>query len=337
MATPASDSSRGSAGRHDHRADAGRRDEDGTDAGRRDEDGTDAGRRDEDGTDAGRRDEERTTTVRLDGERRIAYAEYGRPDGVPVVFLHGTPGSRLLGRLFDAAARERGVRVLALDRPGYGRSTPWPTRSVRDAGAFVGAVLDDADVETAGLVAFSGGAPHAFATAAARPDRVDRVDVVSGATPPDVAEETPAVQRALARLATTTPAVLRGLFRGQAWFADRLDPSFVVAQYTSGGDAEPVPEAAAEVVKADFVEAFARHRSGAVTEFRNAAREWGVRLDEIDADVCFRHGENDANVPIDGVRRLAATIPTARLEVLDDADHLRTLLRSVPDVLEAHR
>lgn len=281
------------------------------------------------------RDGGQTITVSLDDERQLAYAEYGCSDGVPVVFLHGTPGSRRLGMLFETVARECGIRLLAPDRPGYGRSSPRPSRSVQDAGQFVGTVLDAAGARTAGLVAFSGGSPYALA-AATRTDRFDWIDIVAGATPPDVGEETPAVQRLLARMATKTPCLLRGLFRGQAWLADRLDPSFVVAQYTTD-DGEPVSRDAAEIVKADFVEAFARHRHGAVTEFRNAATEWDIDFDEIDTEVCLWHGENDTNVPIDGVRRLESEIPTARLRVLDDADHLRTLLRSVPQILEERR
>lgn len=280
---------------------------------------------------------QQTSVVPLDGNRQIAYAEYGRSDGVPVVFLHGTPGTHRLGALLETSAREYGVRLLAPDRPGYGRSSPWPDRSVRDAVEFVTPVLDDADVQTAGLIAFSGGGPHALATAATRPDRINRVDIVSGATPPDVSEATPAIQRLLTRVATTTPFVLRGLFRGQAWLAERLDPSFVVAQYTAEGNAETVPDAAAETVKEDFVEAFAQYRSGAVTEFRNTGTDWGIDFGEIDAEVGLWHGENDTNVPIAGVRRLEGKLPTAELHVLDDADHLQTLLRSIPDVLDEHR
>jgi pimeloyl-ACP methyl ester carboxylesterase len=273
--------------------------------------------------------------VSLDGGRQLAYAEYGRPDGPPVVFLHGTPGSRLLGRLLEPAASDLGLRVLAPDRPGYGRSSPWPDRSVRDAEAFLTPLLDDAGVESAGVVAFSGGAPYALAAAAARPNRIDRLDIVSGATPPDVSEETPAIQRLLAQLATTTPTALRGLFRGQAWLASRLDPSFVLTQYTD--DADSIPDSAAETVRADFVEAFADSRRGAVAEFRHTARDWGVRFEDVAADVCFRHGEADTNVPIADARRLEKRVPNAEFHALDDADHLQALLRSIPDVLDGHR
>lgn len=277
----------------------------------------------------------RTETTVTDG-RRLTYAEYGSPDGTPVVFLHGTPGSRLSGALFETAARDRGVRLLAPDRPGYGESAPWPTRSIADAGSTVGAVLDAAGVETAGLVAFSGGSPHALATAATHADRVDRVDLVAGATPPGVSESTPAVQRLLAGLATTTPPLLRGLFRGQAWFADRLDPSFVLAQYTADGTGT-IPDAEAAIVKRDFLEAFARHRSGAVTEFRNTASDWGIEFAAIDVPVHCWHGTADTNVPVADARRFARTIPAAERHELEGADHLRTLLRSRRAVLDGHR
>ncbi|MFB6172478.1 MAG: alpha/beta fold hydrolase [Haloarculaceae archaeon] len=273
--------------------------------------------------------------VSLDDRRQLAYAEYGSPDGAPVLFLHGTPGSRRLGALVDAPARERDVRVLALDRPGYGRSTPWPDRTVTDAPDFVAPVLDDAGVERAGLVAFSGGCPYALATAAANPDRVGRVDVVAGAVPPSVREAAPLSPRLVETLATAAPPLLGGAFRVQAWLAGR-DPSLVAAQYTADGS-DPVPEATAALLAADFREAVARHRRGVVTEFRDAATDWGVSLDAIDADVCLWHGADDANVPIEDARRLASRLPTARFETLPDADHLRALLRSAPEVLARHR
>jgi pimeloyl-ACP methyl ester carboxylesterase len=280
-------------------------------------------------------DQQQPKVVSIDSDRQITYAEYGPPSGVPVVFFHGTPGSRLLGTVLEPAAREHGIRLLAPDRPGYGRSTPWPGHSVRDAAEFVLPVLDDADVETVGLIAFSGGGPYALSTAAVRADRVSHVDIIAGATPPTVSEETPAIQQLLSKIATTTPAVLRGLFAGQAWLAERLDPSFVVGQYTA--NQSTVPDATAELVKRDFIEAFARSRCGAVTEFRNTAADWNIDHGEIHADVRLWHGTKDTNVPITDVHRLKRMIPSADLHSIDDADHLQTLLRSLPEVLVRYR
>ncbi|MFD1599644.1 alpha/beta fold hydrolase [Halobellus rarus] len=282
-------------------------------------------------------DDEGTRSVPLAADRRLTYAEYGPPGGTPVVFLHGTPGSRRLGGLFETTAEDCGVRLLAFDRPGYGRSSPWPDRSVRDGARLVAAVLDDAGVDSAGAVAFSGGAPYALAAAATRSDRLDRVDIVSGAMPPEMIEDPPAIQRLLRTTATATPLLLRGLFRGQAWLARHRSPSFVVSQYTSEGATAELSERVAEIVRADFLEALSCHRQGVVTEFRHAASDWNVPLAEIDADVRLWHGTRDTNVPIDAVRRLEAALPTAQLRVREEADHLRTLLESVPVILDGYR
>ena len=60
--------------------------------------------------------------VRLPDGRRLCYAGYGAADGNPLLYCHGFPTSRLEVWLFDAAACRQNLRVIALDRPGYGRS-----------------------------------------------------------------------------------------------------------------------------------------------------------------------------------------------------------------------
>ncbi|MFB6252906.1 MAG: alpha/beta fold hydrolase [Halobellus sp.] len=277
--------------------------------------------------------DERTVRV-VDGDRQLAYGEYGDPTGVPVVFLHGTPGSHRLGELFDKAAAERGIRVVAPDRPGYGRSDAWLDRTIIDTGRAIVRVLDDVDVRTAGIIAFSGGAPYALAAAAEHPERVTHVDLISGTVPPAVREPAPTVQRVLFGLASTAPPVLRGLLRGQAWLAGRLGPSFVTAQYTADNRQTPVPEDVAETVRADFRTALRTGAAGTITELRHAASEW--EIPSVDVDVRARHGTRDTNVPIGAARRFASRV-NARFESVEDADHLGTLRRSVPSLLDEHR
>ncbi|WP_251344246.1 alpha/beta fold hydrolase [Haloplanus halophilus] len=272
-------------------------------------------------------------TVSTADDRRVAYAEYGDPDGAPVLFLHGTPGSHVLGGLFDAAATRAGVRLLAPDRPGYGRSSPWPARELPDTDAFVAPVLDDAGVGTVGAVGFSGGGPHALALAATRPDRVDAVDVVAGAPPPSLDHRPPAAQRLLVALAGTTPRLLGGLLGVQAWVAERLPPRAVVSQYTA--DVADLPDGVAERVRRDFVTALARRR-GAVTEFALLDRDWNVPLASVEPPVRLWHGDGDTNAPLAGARRLRDRLPDADLTVFDGADHLSTLLRARAPVVAGH-
>jgi len=265
--------------------------------------------------------------------RTVAYAEYGDPAGRPVVVLHGTPGSRRFGGLFAPAAAERGVRLLAVDRPGYGDSAAWPERSIADIGAVVVAVLDDAGVDRAGVVGFSGGGPHALAVAATHPDRVRSVDVISGSTPPSVGE-TPAPQRLLAAMAASTPRLFGGLFGVQAWIADHVSPSVFLSQYTERG-VDSFDERVVDHLSAEFVAAVGGRRPGVATEFRLLAEAWEFDVDDIDRPVRLWHGTEDTNVPLAGVRQLSQLLPEGELRTVD-GDHLSTLLDCRQPVLASH-
>jgi pimeloyl-ACP methyl ester carboxylesterase len=270
--------------------------------------------------------------VTVEGDA-VAYAQYGDPDGDPVVFFHGTPGSRRLGALYADVARESGTSLLAFDRPGYGQSAPRTDHSPTDTADVVAALLDDAGHESARLLAFSGGAPHALATAAILPERVRRVDVVAGAVPPAIRESTPAPQRFLGALAGRTPRALGALFRLQTAVARTRPPAFVAAQYTADGS-EHVPDDALAVVKRDFREALTNSRNGAVREFAQSVEDWPFDLEAVDCEVQWVHGARDDNVPLAGVRRLCEQLPDCELTVLD-TDHLGALVQSRERVLDA--
>ena len=123
--------------------------------------------------------------LRLCDGRILAYCEYGDPTGPPVFYFHGTPGSRLEPGLIDSEARNAGIRLVAVDRPGIGRSTyqngrricDWPgdVEQLADALGYAGTSF--------GVVGFSGGTPYATVCARMIPHRLTHVAVVSGHGP----------------------------------------------------------------------------------------------------------------------------------------------------------
>jgi pimeloyl-ACP methyl ester carboxylesterase len=73
----------------------------------------------------------RDERVRLRDGRALAYAEWGDEHGRPVFFFHGSPLSRL--RCPDGEATEAaGVRLVAVDRPGFGGSDLQPGCRLED-------------------------------------------------------------------------------------------------------------------------------------------------------------------------------------------------------------
>lgn len=274
-------------------------------------------------------------TVSLNDRQVVTYAEYGTPTGTPVLFLHGTPGSHLLGQLLHEDAKQCDVRLLAPNRPGYGESTPLPDRTLSDTGKFLAAVMADAEIPQVRVVGFSGGGPHALALAATHQELVDEIDIISGTTPPSLMDTVPPVQRVLGLLAQRTPLLLGGLFRAQAAIAEHASPGFIVSQYTSSDTSVEISGEVGRLVKRDFIEAFACHRSGAVTESRLFSQEWDVPLNTIETRVRFWHGTRDGIVPIQACERLKNALPNGRLIPLEGADHLTSLLLSKDETLKS--
>lgn len=126
--------------------------------------------------------------------RVLAVDDGGDPAGTAVLYLHGVPDSRLSRHPDDGLTAAAGVRLLAVDRPGCGRSTSAPGRTLGSTVDDLVALLDGLDVDRAAVLGWSAGAPFAVALAARHPDRVTAVGLTAPAVPvtayadPEVAE-----------------------------------------------------------------------------------------------------------------------------------------------------
>lgn len=126
------------------------------------------------------------TMVTAGDGRALAVCEWGPPDGSPMFWLHGTPGSRYLRHPGDRYERA-GLRVLTYDRPGYGDSTRAAARTVSDAAADVTAIADAFGIDRFGVAGVSGGGPPALGVAALARDRVTRCAAIVCSPPFDAA------------------------------------------------------------------------------------------------------------------------------------------------------
>jgi pimeloyl-ACP methyl ester carboxylesterase len=61
-------------------------------------------------------------TIGLASGHTVGFADYGIPDATAVLWCHGGPGSRLEPAYLRRAASEAGLRIIGIDRPGYGLS-----------------------------------------------------------------------------------------------------------------------------------------------------------------------------------------------------------------------
>jgi hypothetical protein len=79
-----------------------------------------------------RTDNDSSETLTLPDGRKLGYAQYGSLTGRPIIYQHGLPGSRLEAAGFNDLGLELGARIIALDRPGMGWSSPKPGRTLLD-------------------------------------------------------------------------------------------------------------------------------------------------------------------------------------------------------------
>jgi 2-hydroxy-6-oxonona-2,4-dienedioate hydrolase len=265
--------------------------------------------------------ERRVHLERLDVDVRVQ--EVG--DGEPTLFVHGGPNSGTTW--LQLAARVSGLRCLLLDRPGTGLSgaLPDPVRphNLRAyAETLVVDVLDALEVERAHLVVSSFGGLIALYTAAAHPDRVDRMVQMAcpamapgGATPPFLRLiMTPVVGRLIGMLPPTpraARAILRQIGHGASLDTGRIPDEFI-----------------------DWYVALQRHtdtlaNESAMIQSAGGPRGFDPAL-ELPADVFARvtaptywlWGEDDEFGGRDVAERLAAAMPDAQLEMLPSAGHL---------------
>lgn len=108
---------------------------------------------------------------KLANSHRLAYDEYGDFKGEPIFYFHGAPGSRLEGVHFHEKAKEYNIYLIAIDRPGIGKSD-WYKWRLLDLPKYVCELADHLHFKQFGVIGWSGGGPPALACAYSIPDRL---------------------------------------------------------------------------------------------------------------------------------------------------------------------
>lgn len=267
-------------------------------------------------------------TLMLGDGRRLGYAEFGDLGGAPGFYFHGHPGSRLEARFADEAAAAVGVRIIALDRPGYGQSDFQPRRTILDWPRDVAEAADLLGLDRFAVLGASGGGPYALACAHEIPERMTRVGVVSGVGPYDAPGATQGMRRQNRvgfQLGARFPALARLMMWSMARQMRRRPERTLdaIAQAMSSADAEVAhrPEVR-QILAADIAEAFRQGGRGAALDVVLLGRPWGFRLDAIQPQVLLWQGEADALVPPAMGRHLAAQIPNCRATFFPGEGHL---------------
>ncbi|GAB7142914.1 alpha/beta fold hydrolase [Mycobacterium riyadhense] len=267
--------------------------------------------------------------------RQIGFAEFGAPQGRAVFWLHGTPGAR---RQIPTEARvyaeHHHIRLIGVDRPGIGSSTPYQYETISAFADDLRTIADTLGIDNMAVVGLSGGGPYTLACAAGLPDRVVAAGVLGGVAP------------------TCGPdAISGGLMTVGLWVAPllrmggsplRLGASMLIRA------ARPVASPALDVyallspqadrhlltrpeLKAMFLDDLLNgSRKQLAAPFADViafARDWGFRLDEVKVPVRWWHGDHDHIIPFSHGEHVVSRLPDAELYHLPGESHLAGLGR----------
>jgi pimeloyl-ACP methyl ester carboxylesterase len=272
----------------------------------------------------------------------VAFQEYGEANGVPVVFCHGWPSSCTMAQLTHEPARELGVRIISPDRPGISGSSLQPNRKLADWPHVIERLLDYLGIGEFRALAISGGAPYAYAMAAAMPGRVRAIAVVCGAIPMAELEDARGLlplYRWMLALYRSRPKLLRRLFRMAQPILSlrppvRLRPLLLKMLMLRPCDAESLRDAAAfEAIFESQRRAWRGSAEGVMADAQIYAQPWGFSLEEIRVPVRLWHGTQDRAFSVRLAEEVAKRLPDCNARFIDNTGHYSLPIRYMRDIL----
>ena len=272
-------------------------------------------------------------TIAVRDGRRLGFAEFGSPHGPAIIWMHGTPGARRQIPVEARAYADReGLRIIGIDRPGIGSSTPHVYRSILDWTDDLALVADTLGIDKMRLIGLSGGGPYALAAGAAMPQRVLGVAVMGGVAPTQgVDAATGGIVSLAAHLAPLVTvarvpvgvALTVGIRMVKPLAGRALD---LYARVQPQGDRELLgrPEFKAMFLD-DLLNGSRKQVTAPLSDLILFSRHWGFTAADVKVPVRWWHGDADHIVPHRHGEHMVRILPDATMRTIQGESHLSGL------------
>ena len=272
-------------------------------------------------------------TIAVRNGRRLGFAEFGDPHGQAIVWMHGTPGARRqIPVEARALANREGLRIIGVDRPGIGSSTPHVYESMLDWTGDLRLVADILGIDQMRLIGLSGGGPYALAAGAGMPDRVIAVAVMGGVAPTVGADAIDGGVVAFAAHFAPLIAVARvpiGIaltagIRLSKPVAGRVLDLYAAVQPAGDKRLLARPEFRAMFVD-DLLNGSRKQITAPLSDLLLFTRHWGFEAADVTVPVHWWHGDGDHIVPHRHGEHMVRLLPDATLTTIAGESHLAGL------------
>jgi pimeloyl-ACP methyl ester carboxylesterase len=245
----------------------------------------------------------------------------------------------LLPEWWDGLVRQRNLRILSFDRPGYGNRPAVPGRTIADEVEAIAAALNDLGVERFAWWGASGSGPYALGCGALLAERVVAVASAAGNPPPDEAkrEEYADEVKAL-RHSPVNRQPLIETYESDAAPMREWDLPTLLKNW-GGGFSPPDKQALEDGQTGEYMlraiqEAIRPGVEGWLDDNLAYVSPWGFDAGDIHQPVFVWHGNQDLMVPVKDSEALIAAIPQAEFTLIPDAGHPSLCFRHVEPLMD---
>ena len=267
-------------------------------------------------------------TAKLSDGRQLGFVEHGDPSGMPVLFCHDLFGNRNLRHPDDSILKRLGVRLIGIDRPGYGLSARQAGRDIVAGAIDMDALFRAMQLERCAVLGYSAGAPYALAFANRYPQRVSRCAVVASLPPLDQAQSYSVIHPVYGRLislARGNNTVFRLLLRGWFFYDGQRGPDMFIREFGSTLteiDRHALSQLPLFNLRRDIWEEIRQQGSdGVADDLQALTSSWDFHLQSLRSPVDIWWGEADVfSQPIVG-KRMAELIPNSTFRLQERAGH----------------
>ncbi|MCP4760180.1 MAG: alpha/beta hydrolase [archaeon] len=267
--------------------------------------------------------------MQLKDGRKFSYSESGEPNGKPIFFLHGIPGSRLDYNIFKFLNLKMKARIITPDRPGLGLSTFQSKRQVLDFPNDLNELADHLGLEKYSLLGYSAGGAYALACIFKYPSRIYKCGLVGSIGPKDF--NPPIVKRIKEAL------LLRFIIRIikkknndikllENFLVEKLPLFFPFKEdrkLLTSPDFSQERKATYTLTKT-VMEYASQGKKGPLHESFITSRPWGFKIRDIIPEIPIHiwHGEEDGNVNISSSKLIQERLPHCETNFLPGEGHM---------------
>lgn len=237
-----------------------------------------------------------TQIAQYKNEYSLSYAEYGNPNGYPILIQHGLIASIQGAAIFDRLIQS-GARLICTARPGYGESSPYEMKHIGEWGDVVSVLVDQLRLTRFDVLGMSSGAPYAYALGYNFPDKARNIYIFSG---------------------------IPALYDDEVlafWPYEVKKDAGIVEMQKLAHDLFFSNLSKEDLTNPDISDSMRNNCFGLAQDFCLRVRDWGFRLEDVKQPVFMRHSKMDDSVPFRTAELTAKLLPNCTFEVKDNDVH----------------